>query len=152
MLDIYKMELFSTNNIFNNATLDNLNFKNNKLKINPITSVLWNDTTPDVWSNSGDRYYADSKNNWGGSFEPSGYCLTSILDVGDISMNIIDFEYTDFLSDEQQSIIKEVRYSIDNINWGEFKPIDLAINKFRYYQIKITFVNPNGLIMYIEGN
>lgn len=121
---------------------------NNKLKLNATS--LWQDLTSIKWLAIGSRYYADMPNNWGSSVEKYGTYTSQVYDIGADLQNIVSFNWDLYSTDSQQSVTIEWRYSEDDITYSSWTLANTGSFKFRYYQVRVTFNNPNGAVMYLN--
>ena len=142
-------EIVATN-IFENpkGVFDNTKLYRGKLKLK--STIKWQ-KLEDLWQDSGNRYYADSNNKWGTTTVNSGSYTSQIFDVGASLNNIVTFDYILYTSDELQTIIIEWRYSEDNTNWSDWIIGATGAYQFRYYQVKVTFNNPNKAMMWLSN-
>lgn len=138
-------------NILENATGTHTNtyIYNEKLKLD--ASGTWQDLSPETWQNNGVKSYADSNEHWNASVATSGSYVSQVYDIGANLSNIVAFNYDLYTSDPQQSILTEWRYSEDNITWSDWILTNTGSYQFRDYQVRITFINPNGNTMYVDN-
>lgn len=104
----------------------------------------------DFWQKDGARYYADGNNKWGTTMVTTGAYTSQIFDIGASLNNIISFDYTLYSTDEAQSVTIEWRYSEDGETWTEWLVGATGAYQFRYYQVKVTFNNPNAAMMWLS--
>lgn len=138
-----------SNNILSNTlgTFVNTKIYNGKLKLKP--SIKWYDNG-EKWEDSGTRYYADSAGKWNAKLLTTGSYTSQVYDIGGCLNNIVSFDYSLYASEAAQSVTIEWRYSEDNTTWSSWIIGATGAYEFRYYQVKVTFNNPNGAAMYLE--
>lgn len=124
------------------GTFTNTYIYNNRLKLNPV--ALWDDISPEKWQNSGDRYYADRNNLWGSQVETAGEYVSEIYDIGANLNSVVSSNYNVYKISSLASVAVEWRYSEDSIVWSDYKLINTGSYQFRYYQIKVTIINPEA--------
>lgn len=130
------------------GTFENTKIYRNKLKLK--SSIKW-EKLSDVWRKEGGRYYADSNNKWGAATVTTGTFTSKVFDLGASLNNIISFDYSIYTSDASQSITIEWRYSDDGVEWSEWVIGATGSYQFQYYQVKVTFNNPNGAYMHVDN-
>lgn len=138
-----------SNHIFENpqGVFNNTKFYRGKLKLK--SAIKWQ-TLSDFWQKTGARYYADSNGKWATTTVTTGSYISQIFDIGASLTNIISFSHSLYSTDTSQSITLEWRYSEDNITWSDWLLASTGSYKFRYYQVRVTFNNPNGAMMWLN--
>ena len=104
----------------------------------------------DFWQKTGARYYADSNGKWATVTVDTGAYTSQVFDIGASLTNIISFNYSLYSTEENQAIILEWRYSEDNITWSDWLLASTGSYQFRFYQVRVTFNNPNGAMMWLS--
>ena len=138
-----------SNNILEDpqGTYNDTKIYRGKLKLK--SNIKWQSLN-DFWQKTGARYYADSNNKWATTTVTTGAYTSQIFDIGANLNNIISFDYSLYTTDEAQSVTIEWRYSEDNITWSEWLVGATGAYQFRYYQVKVTFNNPNAAMMWLS--
>lgn len=126
---------------------NNTKIYHNRLKLK--SSIKW-EKLSDFWQKTGARYYADSNGKWATVTVNTGSYTSQVFDIGASLTNIISFAYSLYSTEENQAIILEWRYSDDNITWSDWLLASTGSYQFRYYQVRITFNNPNGAMMWLS--
>ena len=130
------------------GTLDDMQLYHGRLSIN--IKGKWT-TTLETWKDSGVRYYADKNNKWGGQCAEKGVYTSQIYDIGANLNNIVNAAYDSYKTDSAQSVTVEFRYSEDSYTWSNWVLLNIGSYKFQYYQVRVTFNNPNKNNMYIKN-
>lgn len=138
-----------TCNILENpiGTFENTKLYNGRLKLK--SSIKWQKLS-ELWKKEGGRYYSDANNKWGTTTVNTGAYTSQIFDVGASLNNIVSFDYVLYATDAAQSVIIEWRYSEDGIEWSDWLIGATGAYQFQYYQVKVTFNNPNGAMMWLS--
>ena len=126
---------------------NNTKIYHNRLKLK--SSIKWGKLS-DFWQKTGARYYADSNGKWATVTVNTGSYTSQVFDIGASLTNIISFAYSLYSTEENQAIILEWRHSDDNITWSDWLLASTGSYQFRYYQVRITFNNPNGAMMWLS--
>lgn len=147
------MNLVIEESILANAqgTHNKTHIYNNRLKLSAISSILWQDLSPETWASTGDRYYAGVDNTWGGTKESSGDYVSQAYNIGGVLTSVINFNYDYYSESSASSVGIYWRYSDDNITWSDWKLLNIGSYTFRYYQVKIEFINPEGKNIYLSN-
>lgn len=75
---------------------------------------------------------------------------SEIFDLNAILSNIVSCDYNSYLTNSSQSIEIYWKYSDDNITWSDWVLVTTGSYAFRYYQIRIKFINPYGNVMWLN--
>lgn len=101
---------------------------------------------------NGDSLTDENNNNLTGLDNVvSIYYVSEIYDISANLSNIVSFNKNEYLTDSQQSIIYEWHFSEDGETYSDWMLCNTGTYQFRYYQTRITMINPNGNQMNVSN-
>ena len=118
----------------------------------PVTSYLWTDISPLLWSGDTGRYYTQFTKWASSAVVNQGVYTTPILDLEAITTATFFLSFNAYIPDpNSQDGLIEIRKSDDGAAWGAWSIYNNGLHTTRFFQMRITMTSILNLQMFVNN-